>query len=99
MLPIANSSVVFQKLDEGAVLFAPETEVYFGLNDVGALIWELLPPRNHTLEELCESVSARYPEVPLATIRSDVAELLAQLIADGLARHADTRGTDAAATS
>lgn len=99
MLPTANPSVIFQKLDEGAALFTPETEIYFGLNAVGALVWELLPPRTDSLDALCAIVSATYPDVPPSTIRTDVAELLEQLVAEGLASRASPRGTDAAATS
>ena len=99
MLPSANPSIIFQKLDEGAVLFAPHSELYFGLNEVGVIVWDLLPPRSATLEDLCTAVGARYPDVPTATIRADVAELLDQLVADGLARPADPRRTDAATDS
>lgn len=98
MLPTANPSVIFQKLDDGAVLFTPETELYFGLNAVGALVWELLPPRTDSLDALCAVVSETYSDVPANTIRTDVEELLEQLVAEGLARRAPARGTDAAAT-
>ena len=98
MLPLANPAVIFQKLDDGAVLFAPETEIYFGLNEVGVAVWELLPPRVGTIEDLCAQIAARYPDAPVETIRADVEELLAQLVTEGLARHAEPRGTDAAAS-
>ena len=97
MLPTANPSVIFQKLDDGAVLFTPETEIYFGLNAVGALVWELLPPRSDSLDALCATVSATYSDAHASTIRSDVEELLDQLIAEGLAHATPPRGTDAAA--
>lgn len=99
MLPTANPSVIFQKLDDGAVLFSPETELYFGLNAVGALVWELLPPHTDSLDALCAVVADSYADVPASTIRTDVEELLEQLVAEGLARRAPGRGTDAAATS
>lgn len=99
MLPTANPSVIFQKLDDGAVLFAPDTELYFGLNAVGALVWDLLPPRSATIDAICSSVRNAYPDVPAEIIRADVEELLDQLVDEGLARRADSRGTDAAAAS
>lgn len=99
MLPSANPSVIFQKLDDGAVLFAPDTELYFGLNAVGALVWDLLPPRSGSLDELCAMLSATFPDVAASTIRTDVEELLEQLVAEGLLRRPDARGTDAAAAS
>ncbi len=97
MLPSADPSVIYQKLDDGAVLFAPETELYFGLNAVGALVWDLLPPRTDSLDAICANLAEVFPDVPATTIRTDVEELLEQLVAEGLARRTAPRGTDAAA--
>lgn len=84
MLPAPNPAVIFQKLDDGAVLFSPETELYFGLNEAGVAIWELLPPANATVEELCRSLHARYADVDPAVLRADVDELLQQLLDERL---------------
>lgn len=84
MLPTPVSSVVFQRIDDGAVLFAPTTEVYFGLNEVGAKIWQLLPPALTSLDELCTRLASEYPTVEVDVIRQDVLELLDQLTAEGL---------------
>ena len=99
MLPLANPSVIFQKLDDGAVLFAPESEIYFGLNSVGVAIWELLPPVLQTVDELCTRVGALFPDAPAETIRTDVAELLDQLVTEGLALRAPAREPDAGTAS
>ncbi|MBX7118693.1 MAG: PqqD family protein [Gemmatimonadaceae bacterium] len=80
-----NPRVVFQKLDDGAVLFSPDTELYFGLNEVGALVWQLLPPASASLPALTATVGARYPEVASSTIATDVGELLDALVREGLA--------------
>ena len=84
MLPVANPKVIFKSMPDGAVLFSTADEVYFGLNEVGARVWELLPPATRTLDELCEAIQRRYPEVALSTIRADVVELLDELAAQGL---------------
>jgi hypothetical protein len=84
MLPVPSQSVIYRSLSEGAVLFSTTDEVYFGLNEVGARIWELLPPVSSTLDELVRELSASYPEVELATIRADVVELLSELQSQGL---------------
>ena len=84
MLPVAHPKVIFKSMPDGAVLFSTTDEVYFGLNEVGARIWELLPPATRTLDELCEAVHRHYPSVPLSTIREDATELLAELSAQGL---------------
>ena len=97
MLPRTNPGVVFQKLDEGAVLFAPATELYFGLNDVGAMIWELLP-RASTPDDVYAALHATFPDVDRDIIRADVDELLARLLAEGLIeRTASTGGDDSPA--
>ena len=48
-LPVATAHVVYGPLSDGAVLFSTKDEVYFGLNQVGAQVWELLPPTTYTL--------------------------------------------------
>ncbi len=99
LLPAPSPSVVFQKLDDGAVLFAPETETYFGLNEAGALIWRLLPPTCATLDEMSAELSARFSDVPAATIRQDAEELLEALVREGLARALPSDGGDAPAAA
>src|SRR5688572_2049712 len=85
-LPSPASGVMFQELDDGAVLFSPASEVYFGLNHVGAAVWALLPPVSDTLDALCAALGERYPDAPPATIAADVARLLAELGEAGLVR-------------
>jgi coenzyme PQQ synthesis protein D (PqqD) len=77
-LPRAKGSVVWTTVRDGAVLFCSETELYFGLNSVGAIIWELLP-QGATLDDLCAAVAARFPDVDRAMIAGDVADLLDEL--------------------
>ena len=84
MLPVANPKVIFKALSDGAVLFSTEDEVYFGLNDVGAQVWALLPPAVATMDELCAAMAAHYPEVEPSVIRTDVTELMAELAAHRL---------------
>lgn len=83
-LPTPSPTVVFQQLEAGAMLFAPESETYFGLNEVGALVWRQLPPVGSSLDALCDALAARYPEVTRDQIRADVVELLAALLREGL---------------
>ncbi|MBX3173941.1 MAG: PqqD family protein [Gemmatimonadaceae bacterium] len=89
MLPSPLPSVVFQRIDDGAVLFSPATEIYFGLNEVGAKVWQLLPPTTSSLEELCEAIGRDYPDVEESILRQDISELLAELQTEGLVAPAD----------
>lgn len=84
LLPTPNSEIIFQPVENGAVLLHVTEEVYYGLNDVGARIWQGLPPTHDTLEALCAKLSAEYPEVPQESIRQDIVELLSDLAVHGL---------------
>ncbi|HEV2130929.1 MAG TPA: PqqD family protein [Longimicrobiaceae bacterium] len=97
MLPSPSQDVIFKSVSDGAVLFHTGQEVYFGLNAVGAKIWELLPPRCRTWEELLRELRTAYPEVDEATLRHDVEELLEELEDNGLLTPAGPRNDAAAA--
>jgi len=94
MLPVANPKVIFKTLSDGAVLFSSEDEVYFGLNAVGARVWELLPPRSATFDELCVAITAQYPDVDPHVIRSDVQRLLDELASNRLVLPPPSRQPD-----
>jgi hypothetical protein len=79
-LPRPNPAVVFRTVSDGAVLLHMEQEVYFGLNAVGSLVWQNLPPVCADLESLCARLREAYPDAPPDVLRADVAALLAQLL-------------------
>jgi len=83
-LPNPVPDVIHESLSDGAVLLVPADEVYFGLNEVGAVIWSLLPPATHTFADLCDKLCARYPEIARSTIEEDARELLDDLAAQRL---------------
>ena len=83
-LPTANARVVFCPVEEGAVLLSTEDEVYFGLNHVGARVWQLLPPKSESLEDLCAALAEEFPDAPPEEIRPDVLALLEELETHGL---------------
>ena len=84
MLPQVNPKVIFKEQSDGAVLFSMDDEVYYGLNEVGAEIWALLPPVSNSVEEIRDAIAARYPEVDPAVIQADVTQLIADLLSHGL---------------
>jgi hypothetical protein len=71
--------VVYQELagEEGAVLLNLDTGVYFGLNPVGARIWELL--ENPRSEAQLQATIAEEFEVDPDVALTDVREFLAGL--------------------
>jgi hypothetical protein len=84
LLPVPHPDVIFRALPDGAVLFHSAEEVYFGLNPVGARIWELLPPKCETLGSLCADLGELYPAVDADELCTDIGELLAELLDQGL---------------
>jgi hypothetical protein len=89
VLPTRNPKIIFKALATGAVLYSPDEEVYFGLTPVGVRVWELLPPVNHHLDDICRVLTAEYPDAPAEMVRADVAELLEELVKLGLLLPAD----------
>jgi hypothetical protein len=83
-LPFPKADIVYRQLSDGAVLFSVSDELYIGLNNVAAYIWEALPPVNHTVEALCSQLAAQYPDVDHKVLRADVEEILAEFEEMGL---------------
>lgn len=84
MLPQPHPAVIFKTVSEGAVLLHTESEVYFGLNHVGAQVWRLVTEGASGLDDLVSGLSDTYPDVAAGVIRDDVAALLAELTENGL---------------
>lgn len=82
-LPKPEPSVVFCEVEEGAVLLSTSEETYYGLNSVGARVWQLLS-RHETYESLCIELSASYPGVELQLLYADVSTLIVDLLGNGL---------------
>jgi hypothetical protein len=83
-LPKPAPHVIFRRLPEGGVIYSTASEIYFGLNDVGARIWELLPPAAGTFAEMCAALERAYPDATAALIRRDVTRYLDELVANAL---------------
>ena len=84
ILPTPAESAIFRALPEGGVLFSTASEVYFGVNMVGARIWALLPPVSRSYEELCSTLCSEYSDVGAEVIRADARKFLEQLLSNGL---------------
>lgn len=99
LLPSAGPHVIYRSLSDGGVLFSTGDEVYFGLNRLGAQIWDLLPPKLSTMGQLCAALEARHPETDPDVIRADAAELLQELAAGGLVVFPEREETDEESTA
>jgi hypothetical protein len=74
--------VLARRLGEETVILHLETGTYFGLDPVGARIWDLIV-EGHTLAGICDRMLEEY-EVDPATLQRDVLALAGELAAKGL---------------
>ena len=79
-----SSEVLSQEVNGETVLLDLEGECYFGLNEVGTRIWQLLQGASSVGEAL-ETLTGEY-EVSREQLESDVGELLGKLTEAGLVR-------------
>lgn len=79
---IASTDQVWCALDGDAAILHLKTGVYYGLESVGAAIWELLQ-KPTTVNAICEAISAEY-EVSREQCERDVYEFLSNLMTAGL---------------
>lgn len=92
LLPQQSHEVIYKPVSDGGVLLHTATEVYFGLNPVGARVWELLPPASRTLDELCGRIEEDFPGASREVVRRDVSDLLEDLAANALVVPQDEGG-------
>ena len=78
------AQVMARQVGEETVILDLASGTYFGLDPVGARIWQLLS-EGKALAEVCEAMLADY-EVSRAEIERDLSELLAALGDKGLIR-------------
>ena len=77
-----SPDVLFQELNGEAVLLDLKTELYYGLDDIGTRMWQLLESNGH-VEAACARLLQDY-EVDEATLKQDLAELIDMLAEAGL---------------
>ena len=74
--------VMARQIGDDCVMLDLANGVYFGLNAVGARVWELLG-EGTSEEEICATLVREF-EVSLAQARGDVADLMEELQKYGL---------------
>jgi hypothetical protein len=81
-----SPKVLSQEVDGEAVLLDLEGEAYFGLNEVGARIWQLLR-QDHGFTELLDVLESEF-DVSREQLEQDVDQLLKSLADAGLIKSA-----------
>jgi hypothetical protein len=87
-LPRPRPCVIFKAMDDGAVLYCTESEIYFGVNAVGVVIWNALAAAEVASEDLVEAVCEAFPDAPASEVPADVEDFLAELHGAGLLEEA-----------
>jgi hypothetical protein len=77
-----NERVLFRLIDQEAVILNLDNGEYFGLNAVAVRVWESLA-KGCSVSSTIETLLAEY-EVETPVLRSDIEELLADLLEAGL---------------
>jgi hypothetical protein len=78
----ATEGVLFQEMEEDVVLLNIETQQYFGLDYVGARVWNMLLDKSD-LDTVARRIGADFG-VEIETVRADVRNLVTELVESGL---------------
>jgi phage protein U len=85
---VATEDALSTTIDDETVILHESSGKYYGLNDVGTFVWDLLEePR--TVGATCEAVTAEY-DVAYERCEADVTEMVAELAEKGLVRLEDS---------
>ena len=79
---ILSSQAIARQIGDEMVILDLASDTYFGLDPVGARIWQLMGG-GKTLAEICETMLAEY-EVALEDLERDTLALAAELAAQKL---------------
>ena len=75
-------TVLYEQIDSEVVLFSLSTQHYYGLDELGTRVWQLvLEP--HTVASILAALAEEY-EVDAVVLRRDVERLFGELAANGL---------------
>lgn len=77
-----SDGILFRELDGESVILSLDAETYFGLDEVGTRVWELLRV-GPTIQAAYETLCSEY-DVDSQQLRRDLEDLLDQLIAHQL---------------
>lgn len=78
--------VMARQVGDDCVMLDLEKGTYFGLDPVGARVWQLLR-EGRTPAEACETLACEF-DAPRTRIEADVARLIEELAAHGLVERA-----------
>lgn len=78
-----TSDQISSKVAGETVILNHSKGAYYGLDEVGVLVWDTLEKGPQTIDTLCEAVIGEY-DVDLDTCKSDIDSLLKDLVSEKL---------------
>jgi len=81
---VLSPEALFQEIGGEGVILDLASSTYFGLDEVGVRLWQLLQT-NPSLQAVCDTLLSEY-EVESARLEQDVLKLVSQLSEAGLAK-------------
>lgn len=79
---VIPEGVHIQGVSGEAIILNLKTERYYGLNEVGTRMWEVMTTTN-SLQTALDLLLTEY-DVELSTLRGDLLEMVTRLVEDGL---------------
>lgn len=76
--PSRNPNVLWRAVEDSILLLDPYTASVKELNKVASIIWELCDGE-HTIEEITNILSSKYPKIEIGRIRKDVTKFISVL--------------------
>ena len=77
-----DESLMFSDLDGETVMMSTESGKYYGLDDIGSRIWELIE-QPHSVGDLCDTLITEF-EVDRDTCQQHVLDFLEELKDEGI---------------
>jgi len=81
-LLIQNHTICSREFDGETVMMDENLENYFGLDEIGTRVWQILKEK-HSLTELCQKLTKEY-EVEPEQCLADITPFIEQLIKDNM---------------
>jgi len=78
-----TSQQIASKVAGEIVILNHSKGAYYGLDEVGALVWDSLEKGPQTIDSLCETVSEEY-DIDNASCKDDIDALLQDLVSEKL---------------
>ncbi len=82
-----EKEVAAKVMDGEAIMINLSNGIYYSMNNVGGLVWEMIEGR-HSLEKIVEGVLSRY-DGSAEQVRADVERVVAELVQENLVKVSD----------